>query len=135
LLRFEKKFDYQIKVGEGILAGSTLIPSMICQPYVENAIWHGILHKEQGEGIVSIKFFQEQDNLKCVIEDNGIGREKSGLIGTKSQRHGKSFGLKIISERLQLLHKGSAAEIHDLKNDLGQATGTRVTVLLITKKN
>ncbi len=132
-LRFEDKFSYQIEVEEGTPSTSLLIPSMIFQPYVENAIWHGLLHKEHSIGMVSIKFSQKENNLICVIEDNGIGREKSGQIKDQSQRSGKSFGLKIVSERLQL-HEHSSAEIQDLKDASGQPAGTRVVVTLITKK-
>lgn len=133
-LRFEDKFSYKIEVGDGIHPTTTLIPSMIIQPFVENAIGHGLLHKEQGNGMVSIKFLKGEGNIKCIIEDNGIGRERSNQIKQRSRFHRKSLGLQITSERLQLLQGSSAADIQDLKNELGEPMGTRIVVMLMTKK-
>jgi ligand-binding sensor domain-containing protein len=133
-LRFEDKFSYTIEVEEGISPSKILIPSMIIQPYVENAIGHGLLHKEHGTGIVNIKFLTGDGNLKCIIEDNGIGRERSSQIKQRSIISRKSLGLQITSERLQLLQGSSAADIQDLKNELGEPTGTRIVIMLMTKK-
>lgn len=133
-LRFEDKFSYNIEVENGILADALLIPSMMIQPYVENAIGHGLLYKENGKGSVSIKFLQGNDKIKCIIEDNGIGREKSQQIKAQSKITRKSLGLRITSERLQLLQGSSSAEIEDLKNEFGEPLGTRITIVLITKK-
>lgn len=133
-LRFEDKFSYKLEVEESIYPLSILIPSMIIQPYVENAIDHGLLHKEHGTGTVSIKFLKGDGHLKCIIEDNGVGRERAKQIRERSRISRKSLGLQITSERLQLLQGSSVAEIQDLKNELGEATGTRIIVMLMTKK-
>ncbi|HEU5289124.1 MAG TPA: histidine kinase, partial [Cyclobacteriaceae bacterium] len=133
-LRFEDKFSYKIEVEEGVIPAKTLIPSMILQPYVENAIGHGLLHKEHGLGIINIKFLKGEGNLKCIIEDNGIGRERSKQIKQRSQITHKSLGLQITSERLQLLQGNAKADIQDLKNEFGEPTGTRIIVMLMTKK-
>jgi hypothetical protein len=68
-----------------------------------------------------------------IIEDSGIGREKSGLIRSRSLTHEKSFGLRIISERLHLMSDSSVAEIQDLKNDLRESIGTKVIVTIVKK--
>ena len=133
-LRFEDKFSYNLEVEEGIDPSSTLIPSMILQPYLENSIGHGLLHKKSGIGKISIKFLQGNGNLKCIIEDNGIGRERARQIKQRSKIPHKSLGLQITSERLQLLQGRSGADIEDLKNEMGEPTGTRIIVMLMTKK-
>lgn len=131
-LRFDDRFSYKIDVEQGVDPSKTLIPSMILQPYVENAIGHGLLHKD-GPGTVSIKFLKGEGNLKCIIEDNGIGRERSGQMKQLSKTERKSLGLQITSERLHLLQGSVGPEFEDLKNEAGEPTGTRVIVMLMTK--
>ena len=133
-LRFEEKLSYKIEVEEGVDPAKTLIPSMILQPYVENAIGHGLLHKKQGIGIINIKFIKGDGNLKCVIEDNGIGREHSAQLKQRSKTSHKSLGMQITSERLQLLQGSAGADIQDLKNELGEPMGTRIIIMLMAKK-
>ncbi|HEU5290731.1 MAG TPA: histidine kinase, partial [Cyclobacteriaceae bacterium] len=133
-LRFEDKFSYKIEVEDEVQPSSILIPSMIVQPYVENAIAHGLLHKVNGSGVITVKFLKGNGNLKCIVEDNGIGRERSNQIRSKSKITHKSLGLKITSERLQLLQGSSIANIQDLKNELGEPVGTRIIIVLMMKK-
>ena len=133
-LRFEEKLSYKIEVEEGIDPTKTLIPSMILQPYVENAIGHGLLHKKHGIGIINIKFLKGDGNLKCIIEDNGIGREYSAQLKDRSKASHKSLGMQITSERLHLLQGSAGADIQDLKNELGEPIGTRIIVILMTKQ-
>jgi LytS/YehU family sensor histidine kinase len=76
-LRFKNKFCYSIAIDENVESSSIVIPPMLIQPYVENAIWHGLMHKTNGtEGLVKINISKNADDLLCVIEDNGIGRKK-----------------------------------------------------------
>lgn len=99
-LRFRDNFVYQIK---GIDAIEEIkIPSMIIQPFVENAIKHGLLHKENGTRKVVLEFFQEEV-FKCVIIDNGVGLETSKKINEQKRDKQKSFSTKAIQERLLLL--------------------------------
>ncbi len=131
-LRFKGKITYQISVDDSVDQENTLLPSMVLQPFIENAIWHGLMHKE-GEGYIKI-FIGEEDNvLKCVIEDNGVGREKALALKEKTVLKSKSMGLKITEERLKLLSKENLQElirITDLKDALNRAIGTRVQVTI-----
>ena len=129
-LRFDKKFTYEIKV-EGNLGTDTIeLPPLIIQPYVENAIWHGLLHKEDN-GHLSIRVSMNGDSmLHCIIEDNGVGREKAKELKSKTATSRKSLGMQLTENRLSLLNKhaelNASIEIIDLKNGNNEAAGTRV---------
>ena len=131
-IRFKNRFDYQLEIGEDIHTHSTLVPSMLLQPFVENAINHGLFHKEE-KGLLSIIFHQnEDDSLSCIIEDNGIGRERAGEIKSQSKKNYKSRATQITEERLDALRKfenyNIGFEIEDLYDEQQQARGTRVTI-------
>jgi streptogramin lyase len=131
-LRFKAKFDYTITVDSSISTEMQLIPSMLIQPYVENAVNHGLMHKE-GKGLVDIRLAMRNDNIHCVIEDNGIGREKAMELKSKKQAH-QSAGISITKDRLDILNltpKGEmSVEITDLYDDSGEAAGTRVEIVI-----
>lgn len=137
-LRFKKSFEYAIQVSPDIEADTLLIPSLLLQPFLENAIWHGLMHKE-GYKKLSVVFTKENDQLHCVIEDNGIGRERSAAI--KEQKigamHFESKGTKLSEQRIRLLNtSGNPAELGytDLYNDAGEVAGTRVTIRIPLQK-
>ncbi|HLG38531.1 MAG TPA: histidine kinase, partial [Chitinophagaceae bacterium] len=129
-LRFDKKFSYEVKV-EGNLGTDTIeLPPLIIQPYVENAIWHGLLHKEEN-GHLSVRVSMNGDSmLHCIIEDNGIGREKARELKSKTATSRKSLGMQLTENRLSLLNKhaelNASVEIIDLKNGNNMAAGTKV---------
>ena len=92
-LRFINRFDYQIQVAQDVEVSNLEIPPMLIQPYVENAIWHGLMHKkEAGRLFIEIKHIG--NFLYCAIEDNGIGRAKSMEINRRKGRRKKSVGMK-----------------------------------------
>ena len=131
-LRFGKKLNYQIDVDPSLVAGSNFIPTMIVQPFVENAILHGILHKETaGEIIVSFK--NHEDFIEINVSDDGVGRQKAAeIIAAKKKEH-TSYGIEITKKRLQSL-KGDAQtpcgiEIYDLVEE-GKAKGTLVKIFV-----
>jgi ligand-binding sensor domain-containing protein/uncharacterized protein with PQ loop repeat len=133
-LRFEDRFEFDIIIAPTIDTNAINIPSMIIQPYVENAIWHGLLHKE-GKGILTIRFTLEQANLlKVEIEDDGIGRQKAGELKSKQLLKEKSYGLKITGDRIKIVNElyglQASSDIEDLKDEYGRAAGTRVHLLL-----
>ena len=99
-LRFQNGFSYKITGAETI--DNVKIPTMIIQPFIENAINHGLLHKTDGIGKIEIKFYLKE-TLKCVIIDNGIGIEASTIINTKNNRTKKSFSTNSISSKLKIL--------------------------------
>jgi LytS/YehU family sensor histidine kinase len=135
-LRFDKTFSFEIQVDESLSNDEILVPSLMVQPFVENAIWHGLLHKE-GEKKLSVHFNNHEDEwLTCVIEDNGIGRVSSNSIQKNkiSSIVHKSKGIAIIRERLSLLQqktgKPAHVEITDLYNQHSEATGTKVIITI-----
>lgn len=130
-LRFRDKLAYNIDVGPEIDPERVVVPAMILQPYVENAIWHGIKPKAEG-GLVQITIQREEKILVCAIEDNGVGREKSSAMREASVLKHKSMGMQITEERLKTIGriKGSQVMIEDLKDDAGRASGTKVILRL-----
>ena len=97
-------FSYEITVDENLSNDVVFVPSLMIQPFAENAIWHGLLHKE-GEKRLTIRFTGDADEvLLCIIEDNGIGREKAAAIKNNniSAIVHESKGISIIRERLHV---------------------------------
>ena len=131
-LRFKGKINYQIVLDESIEPEDTYLPSMVLQPFVENAIWHGLMHKEtEDKGMITIAIREDEDRLLCTIEDNGVGREKAQILREKSVLKSKSMGMKITEERLRLLSKEQMEQlvrITDLKDAMDFARGTRVEI-------
>ena len=130
--RFEKKFDFEIVFSVEFEDKEYEIPPMIIQPYVENAIWHGLANKENDIGKITLKFSLENECIKCVIEDNGIGREKAGKLKIKKEH--TSVGMLITSQRLLQLHSndnlGVKNTIFDVIDSEGFVKGTKVEVYL-----
>ena len=134
-MRFEKSFTYTIYTDEELEAEEILIPSMLVQPYVENALWHGLMHKEENRKLC-IAFTKKSDTVfECVIDDNGIGRKKALQLKeqqSKTKRH-VSKGMTISQDRIDLLQKqGQHArlEIIDKHDEQDNATGTKVVIEL-----
>lgn len=129
--RFKEKFDYTFEVAEDIDKENIQIPPMLVQPYIENAVWHGLRYKED-KGYLKVKI-SNGGNLSVLIEDNGIGRKKSLELKTKNQQDSVSTGMKNINTRLQIInqiHKTNLrVNIEDL--DKEQQTGTKVTIDII----
>lgn len=131
-LRFKGKIGYEIFIDEKIEKENTFLPPMVLQPFVENAIWHGLMHKETNEqGHIKIAVKEDNDTLLCTIEDNGVGRRKSEEMKEKNDGKTKSIGIKVTEERLKLLSKERIKElirIVDLKDTFDAAVGTRVEI-------
>jgi LytS/YehU family sensor histidine kinase len=136
-LRFRDKFQYRIHVDETLDAASVVIPPMLIQPYVENAIWHGLMHKKDGGcGVVEIHISQDRENnLVCIVRDNGIGRVRAEAI--KAQNPGnrkKSMGMQITRDRIEMINKlynsSTEVKITDLVDAEGQPAGTEVRLVI-----
>ncbi len=128
-LRFDGSFHYEITVDENLSNDVVFVPSLMIQPFAENAIWHGLLHKE-GEKKLIIRFAGDADEvLLCIIEDNGIGREKAAAIKNNkiSSMVHESKGIGIIRERLQLLQQKTGKPASINFEDV-HPSGTRVTI-------
>lgn len=130
-LRFEKKFSFEIIVDDDIPAEDLMVPPLIYQPFIENSIWHGLLHQKK-EGRLTISLNMDNNFLECHIEDNGIGREMSASLKSKTNTHKKSLGLKLTSERLAIMKeqegRNTAVEVYDLVDPEGIAAGTKVII-------
>ena len=132
-LRFGTKLTYRIDVDENINLSDTQIPSMIVQPFVENAMLHGIMHREDG-GEVTIAFLQHVDWLEIMIEDNGVGREKSAEYKSENTEPHHSIGIEVATKRLKALKKNNdtpaGITIIDLTDDSGEGCGTKVVIAI-----
>ncbi|WP_347921771.1 histidine kinase [Pontimicrobium sp. SW4] len=128
-LRFSKTFNYHIDIDTSV-DHHFQIPPMIIQPFIENAIWHGLMHKD-GDRQLTIRIKQEVKTLILEIEDNGIGRKASNNI-SKKKSHKSSLGISITSNRLKQLEMlsniKSSFEIFDLYSSNNLAIGTKVVI-------
>lgn len=127
-LRFEDDFNYEIE--NNIENTEVLIPSMIIQPFVENAIKHGLLHKEKNKKL-NIIYSQSKENIICSVIDNGIGRKASAKIN-ENKKH-KSFSTKAIKKRFSILKEYYKLNIHFSYEDLikdEKPVGTKVTITI-----
>lgn len=138
--RYDDKFRCIYTIADNVDIKSVMIPPMLLQPFVENAIWHGLMQKE-GNGTIAIDITMSNEPLakshdqllKITITDDGIGREKSAELKSKSAAH-KSHGLKVTSQRIEMMNKlnitGARVDVTDLKDSRGNATGTQVMLLI-----
>lgn len=101
--RFSDKFDYEIEVDESLNTQSLKVPGMLIQPFLENAVWHGLRYRTE-KGFLSLKFEKNNDSLNIFIEDNGIGIEESKKQKTEHQKSRKGRGMKNTLERIALLN-------------------------------
>ena len=135
-MRFDHKFEFEIQTDDEIDLEEVMIPPLILQPFVENAIWHGLMHKED-RGHLLIQIYPENGHLKCIVQDNGIGRRAAQQMKLQSRDPHESKGMKLTTDRVKLLHQNYLKEdmirIIDLVNDRGEAAGTRVEVILPDK--
>ncbi|NAS29969.1 hypothetical protein GTQ40_03200 [Flavobacteriaceae bacterium R38] len=128
-LRFDNEFEYTIVVNDNIDTNAIEIPSMLLQPFIENAIIHGLLPKPNGSKTVSINFEKNGQMLVCEIDDNGIGREASGKKTHIHKRGRKSRGLEVTRQRLNTLNDSEDnIEITDKTDNSGNASGTKVII-------
>jgi hypothetical protein len=133
-MRFEDKFDYEVIVDESVDPDYDIMPPLLMQPYVENAILHG-LNPRPVRGKLTIKLYSKNNFLICTITDNGIGRERAAEIRrTMPLRKHRSMGMKITEDRLRILNDANnsklSVNITDLKDEQGNGTGTRVEIFV-----
>jgi len=130
-VRFDHHFTYTIKIDEQLDTSILKVPPLIIQPYAENAIWHGLMHKEE-KGHLLIELIGEGDYLICRIVDDGIGRQKAGELKSKSVSSHKSMGMKITADRITSMKqkKSTRNNIHikDLIHADGTPAGTSVEI-------
>ncbi|MBT8327903.1 MAG: histidine kinase, partial [Bacteroidia bacterium] len=132
--RFDDKFDYQLEVDSDLNTEDIEVPPMLIQPYIENAVWHGLRYKDE-KGFLKINVAKEEEHLLVTIEDNGIGRKESQKLKTVHQRDYKSTGIENTKERIRLLNKLHNTHFEVNIIDLAEnetALGTRVEITLPT---
>ena len=131
-MRFNNIFNYKEMIDPQLISGDYNVPSLLIQPYVENAIVHGIAHSHKKDLTLTVTATLENDHIKYVIEDNGIGRNKSADYNKMNKLHHKSVGLKITEDRIRLFnHKEDTngdIKIVDLYTSDNKPAGTRVEV-------
>jgi len=136
-MRFEQSFSWEMNVDDELETDEILIPSMLLQPYVENALWHGLMHKPSGRKLIITFTKVSEDLFRCIIDDNGIGRKKSFELKeqqSKAKRH-ESKGLQISRDRLEILYRqgyNAGLQIIDKEDAAGESTGTTVIIEIST---
>jgi LytS/YehU family sensor histidine kinase len=128
-MRYADKFMVVYNIQEQITEENYLIPPMIIQPFVENAILHGLRNKPDGNGILNFSASLQNGYIVVRVEDNGIGRVKAAALKANNPIQKKSLGLKVTQDRISIFNnlnrdKKAKVEIQDLQE------GTRVMILL-----
>jgi LytS/YehU family sensor histidine kinase len=130
-IRFENKFEFHCIVEDGLSLEQIRIPPMMLQPFVENAIWHGLMHMKES-GNLYLRFSREGKMIASTIEDDGVGRKKALEMKSLSATRYKSMGMGITKDRMDIMNKmddlGITAEIIDKYNDKGVPEGTKVII-------
>ncbi|MES2763003.1 MAG: histidine kinase [Bacteroidota bacterium] len=126
-LRFSDKFDFKIDIDETIDTDAYLVPNMLLQPHLENAIWHGLRYKET-KGLLKLTVKDKTDHIEITIDDDGIGVEKSRLLKTENQKVHQSIGIKNINERIELLNDIYKLKIQCFVTNKPGNLGTLVTL-------
>ncbi|MGN6295587.1 MAG: histidine kinase [Ginsengibacter sp.] len=131
-LRFGAKLNYRVYVDPLLLERNISIPTMIIQPFIENAILHGIMHKE-GEGEIEISIVDCANHLEIDVKDNGVGRKAAALLNLDKNRPHNSFGIEVTQARLAALkpdaETASGIVIEDIEEN-GRAAGTLVKIFI-----
>lgn len=131
--RFENDFEFEITINPEINKEQTKIPSMLLQPFVENAVKHGLLHKKDNKKVI-IRFEKMADSLEITIDDNGIGRKKSAELNQIKNKNHQSFATVAIQNRIDLLNRNNPHKIvvtfEDKIGENSQPNGTMVKITI-----
>lgn len=131
-VRFNNRFSYKIDIDDEVEEDLVKVPPMLIQPFVENAILHGLMHKPEG-GLITICLTENGNNtLTCTVTDNGVGRKAAAEIESKSEHTHKSVGMQLTRDRLQELNRNTqhSCAITDLEDADGNALGTQVIIII-----
>lgn len=131
--RFDDKFSHHISVDPAIDQEATMIPPMLIQPYLENAIWHGLMQKSDG-GELALRIQRDGRALRIEVEDDGIGRTRAAEIKSRSALKKRSMGMSITEQRLAMIQKQQGircdVRVEDLVLADGSAGGTLITLTI-----
>lgn len=125
--RFADKFDYEIEVDENLNMQNLQVPGMLIQPFLENAVWHGLRYRTD-KGFLKVSFEKNESYLKILIEDNGIGIEESKKQKTQHQKTREGRGMKNTLERIKLLNDLYNRQINCSVKDKEKSSGVLVTL-------
>jgi LytS/YehU family sensor histidine kinase len=132
-LRFDNHFTYKIEILNGLDIAFLKVPPLILQPFVENSIWHGLMHKEE-KGHLNIELYQSNEFLCFKIADNGVGRKQASVLSGNPDVKHKPMGIRITSQRIAMAQnensKETAVTINDLVDANGISSGTEVIIKL-----
>jgi LytS/YehU family sensor histidine kinase len=130
-IRFDN-FTTVIEVDDNVEISNIEIPSLLLQPYVENAILHGLSQKKEGHGLLNIRFTTDYEKLYITIEDNGIGRKEAQKLKEDQNKLHKSVGMLVTAERLEMINQDDllAVKIEDKVDENGNSAGTKVHITL-----
>ncbi len=132
-VRFDNKFDFEINIEDSIEVELVAVPPMLIQPFVENAIIHGIMHKKS-KGCIKVHISEYENVLKCVVEDNGIGRTAAYSLKKEHGKKHKSVGMQLTRDRLESLNRQTQPSmsytIDDVINEKFEVVGTKVEIYI-----
>lgn len=130
--RMNNSFSYKINVADDIDRENTLLPPLLIEPFVENSIWHGMKNKS-GDGKITINIVKDGDMLRCIIEDNGAGRQ-AVRIPAEEKREKQSLGMKLTEERIntlnQTINSKTTVSVIDLFDEAKNPAGVKVVLSL-----
>jgi LytS/YehU family sensor histidine kinase len=130
-LRFSN-FNYTISVADNVAADFIEVPSLLLQPFVENALWHGLQHKTEGVKELKISIYKKAGNIYLEVEDNGVGRANSQRFNEPKMGDKESLGMRIAQDRIALLNKMNEYEASLIVEDVDESNiefpGTKVTI-------
>ena len=133
-LRFNNKFNYKDFTDPALVGGDYRVPSLLVQPYVENAIIHGLANSENEDLYLTVTASLANDRIKFIVQDNGIGRVQSSEFNRLNKPYHKSIGLKITEDRIHLYKRGDETDgsisITDLYDEFHNPTGTKVEITI-----
>lgn len=133
-LRFNNKFNFKTDIDPALQGGDYCVPPLLIQPFVENAILHGLANSDEKQLNLTVTASLQNHMIRYVIQDNGIGREKARVYNLQNRPYHKSVGLKITEDRInrynKTTHANESISITDLYDENKNPEGTRVEVLL-----
>lgn len=133
-MRLDQSFDFQLEIAEDLRPDRILLPPLLLQPYVENAIWHGLLYQQEKRGKLWIRCTRQAGYTEIRIIDNGIGRERSAAIRQQRLKNKKSMGMVLTKRRMELNESVTGirtqVKVEDLVDSRGESAGTSVIISL-----
>ena len=132
-MRLNQSFEYHFEIDPSLELNYIEIPPLVLQPYVENAIWHGLRHRKTG-GVLEISVVRSGQQIQCTIKDNGIGRKEAGRLKANRTIENKSLGTNITEDRINMINRlynmDASIKTDDLYDSEGNPCGTQVVLKL-----